>query len=374
MGSGVVTTHFDYHAIDNCLVKLDLLGHDDPTVLKMLEDMTGVGAETVPLDDPDVLSLFRGPEALGLSRKESGLETGTLGVPEFGTRFVRQMLEATKPSSFADLVRISGFSHGTNVWLGNAQTLLKSGTASMNEVIAARDDIMISLIRMGVEQERAFTIMENVRKGKGVAEKDIQAMRACRVPEWYIESCRKIKYLFPKAHAVAYVMMAFRIAWFKVYHPAAFYAGQFSCRADEVDADLVMGGPNRVEAVIGELEKKIANRDYTAKDEKMLSSLELVREMYLRGLAFHPVDLEKSQAWHFGAEPDGRSLRLPLVSVQGLGLVAAQSIVAAREKRPFFSVEDLKRRTRASKTVIEALRKHGALEGMSESDQQVLFS
>jgi DNA polymerase-3 subunit alpha (Gram-positive type) len=309
-----------------------------------------------------------------LDRKKSGLETGTLGVPEFGTKFVRQMLEDTEPSSFADLVRISGFSHGTNVWLGNAQTLLKSGTASMNEVIAARDDIMIYLIQMGVDQELAFTIMEKVRKGKGVSGKDAEAMRACHVPEWYIESCRKIKYLFPKAHAVAYVTMAFRIAWFKVYHPAAFYAGQFSCRADEVDADLVVGGLDQVEAVIGELEKKIANRDYTAKDEKTLSSLELVREMYLRGIEFKPVDLEKSLAWHFLAEPGGRFLRLPLVSLQGLGLVVAQNIVAAREKRPFFSVEDLKRQTKASKTVIEALRKHGALEGMSESDQQVLFN
>jgi DNA polymerase-3 subunit alpha (Gram-positive type) len=233
---------------------------------------------------------------------------------------------------------------------------------------------MLYLIQMGLEQEQAFTIMEKVRKGKGLTAKDVQAMRACHVPEWYEESCQKIKYLFPKAHAVAYVMMAFRIAWFKVYYPAAFYAGQFSCRADEVDADLVMEGPDRVDAVIGELERKIANRDYTAKDEKTLSSLELVREMFLRGLRFHPVDLEKSPAWHFLPEPDGRSLRLPLVSIQGLGLVVAQNIVAAREKRSFFSVEDLKRQAKVSKTVIEALKKHGALEGMTEYNQQVLFS
>jgi DNA polymerase-3 subunit alpha (Gram-positive type) len=372
--SGVITTHFDYHAIDNCLVKLDILGHDDPTVIKMLEDMTGVDAQTVPLDDPRVLSLFQGPEALGLTRKDSGLDTGTLGVPEFGTRFVRQMLEDTKPASFEDLVRISGFSHGTDVWLGNAQTLLKSGTATMKEVIGSRDDIMIYLIRKGVAPRQSFKIMENVRKGRGVSDEDVRTMRDCQVPDWYIESCRKIQYMFPKAHAVAYVMMAFRIAWFKVYYPLAFYASQFSSRAAEVDADLVLEGLDRMEAGMRDLEKRHGDHENTAKDEKLFASLELAREMFLRGFSFKPVDLQKSAAQRFIMAPEEGALRLPLTALQGVGLVAAQNIVRAREERPFFSVEDLKQRGRVSKTVIDALKQHGALAGMQENNQQVLFA
>jgi len=371
--SEFVTTHFDYHAIDSCLVKLDILGHDDPTIIRLLEDMTGISVKTIPLDDPKVLSLFQGPEALGLSREETGIETGSIGLPEFGTSFVRGMLLDTKPSTFADLVRISGFSHGTDVWLGNAKEILKSGLATMKEVIAARDDIMIYLIQMGVEPKHAFKIMEQVRKGKGLKQEDIAAMEEAGVPEWYIESCQKIKYMFPKAHAVAYVIMAFRIAWFKVYKPLAYYAATFSVRGENLDGNLVVGGLPAVERVMEEIRNRRENKESTAKDEDVYTVLELAREMLLRGYNFLPVDLNKSHENRYKISEDGSALRLPFTSLPGLGLSVAQNIVSARAEKPFLSVEDLRKRGKAGKSIIEVLRQHGALDGLPESDQQTLF-
>lgn len=369
--SEIITTHFDYHSISSRLVKLDILGHDDPTVIKMLEDLTGRDSRTIPLDEPQVLSLFTGTNALGISEDELGITVGTLGIPEFGTKFVRQMLEDTKPKTFSDLVRISGFSHGTDVWLNNAQTLIKSGIAKTSEVISARDDIMTYLIHKGLEPSIAFKIMEDVRKGRGVKPDYIQAMQEKAVPDWYIESCQKIKYMFPKAHAVAYVMMAFRIAFYKVYYPAAFYASYFTVRADEFDAEIVVGGISCIKAKMKEIEKK--GNEATQKEEKLYSILELALEMYLRNIQVKRVELMRSDATKFLIEDNNSMLLPPLISLQGLGKTAAFSIVKARKKKPFISKEDVKTRAKISKTVIEVLEKHGALQGLPENDQMTLF-
>lgn len=367
--SGVITTHFDYHSIQDCLVKLDILGHDDPTVIKMLEDLTGVNAKEIPMDDPATLSLFSSTEALGVTKEEIRSEVGTYAIPEFGTKFVRQMLVDTKPASFSELVRISGFSHGTDVWLNNAQDLIRSGTCQLSEAISARDDIMVYLMQKGVEPRLAFKIMEKVRKGKGVSPEEEEVMLKHGVPEWYIESCRKIKYMFPKAHATAYVMMAFRIAWFKVNYPEAFYATYFTVRADDFDADLIVNGKQAVLKKIEEIEQKGNNA--TAKEKNLLTILEVALEMYCRGIGFYRVSLKESDATKF-LIVDGNLLP-PLASLQGLGEAAARNIVQAREEAAFTSIEDLRKRAKVSKTVIEILQRHGCLNGMNETDQLSLF-
>ncbi|MDN5326945.1 MAG: polymerase subunit alpha, Gram-positive type [Moorella sp. (in: firmicutes)] len=368
-GSGTITTHFDYHSISSRLVKLDLLGHDDPTVIKMLEDLTGVNAREIPLDEPRTMSLFSSVEALGIRPEDIGSQVGTLGIPEFGTRFVRQMLEDTRPRTFAELVRISGFSHGTDVWLNNAQDLIKSGTAKLSEAISTRDDIMNYLMQHGVVADIAFRTMEDVRKGKGVKKEYEETIRAAGVPEWFIQSCKKISYLFPKAHAVAYVTMAFRIAYFKVYYPEAFYASFFSIRADEFDADVVAAGLPRVQEEIAALERK--GNEATAREKNILTILEVAREMYCRGITMEHIDLQKADASRFLVEPG--KLLPPLAALPGVGRAAAEAIVRARQERPFTSVEDLQYRSRVSKTVIEALEKHGALADLPVSDQLVFF-
>ncbi len=360
--SSTRTTHFDYHAISSRLVKLDILGHDDPTVIKMLEDLTGVDSREIPLDEPKVLSIFKGSEALGF---------GTLGIPEFGTKFVRQMLEDTKPATFSDLVRISGFSHGTDVWLNNAQELLKTGTAKMPELISARDDIMIYLIRQGLDPDMAFKIMEDVRKGKGIKPSFEAEMQNKGVPQWYIESCKKIKYMFPKAHAVAYVMMAFRIAYFKVYHPAAFYASYFSVRADEFDADITVKGIESIKDKMLEIQKK--GKGTTQREEKLFSILEVAHEMYLRGIGIKMVNLAESDSFRFLVVEDGKMLLPPFISLQGLGRTAAKGIVEARKKKMFSSREDLSIRGRINKSIIEMLDNHGSLKGLPDNDQMTLF-
>ena len=369
--SDIITTHFDYHSISSRLVKLDILGHDDPTIIKFLEDLTGVDSRTIPFDEPKVLSLFTSTDALGISGEDLGISIGTLGIPEFGTKFVRQMLEDTKPETFSDLVRISGFSHGTDVWLNNAQTLIKSGIAKTSEVISARDDIMTYLLHQGLEPGIAFKIMEDVRKGKGVKPDYITIMKEKDVPDWYIESCQKIKYMFPKAHAVAYVMMAFRIAYFKIYYPAAFYASCFTARADDFDADLVVGGIPIIKAKMEEIQKK--GNEATQKEEKLAGILELALEMYLRNIQVKRVDLYKSDATKFLLVEQPQSLLPPLISLQGLGKTAAINVVNARQEKPFISKEDVRIRGKLSKTVIEVLEKHGALEGLPENDQMTLF-
>lgn len=363
------TTHFDYHSIHDSLVKLDILGHDDPTVIRMLEDLTGVNAREIPLDDPKTMSLFSSTEALGVTAEEIRSQVGTYAIPEFGTKFVRQMLLDTVPTTFSELVRISGFSHGTDVWLNNAQDLIREGTCKLSEAISARDDIMVYLIYQGLPPKQAFKIMEGVRKGKGVKEEDAEAMRAHGVPEWYLESCRKIKYMFPKAHATAYVMMAFRIAWFKVYRPEAFYAAYFTVRADDFDAELMVQGPQKIRQVIDEIESK--GNTATTKEKNMLTILEVALEANCRGIRLLPVNLEKSDATKFIVMPEG--LLSPFGGLQGVGAAAAQNIVTAREQAPFTSIDDLRSRAKISKTVIEVLQNHGCLNNLQESDQMALF-
>jgi DNA polymerase-3 subunit alpha (Gram-positive type) len=367
--AGWITTHFDYHSLSGRLVKLDILGHDDPTVIRMLQDITGIDPKTVPLNDPETMRIFSSIEPLGLKPEDLGFNLGTLGIPEFGTEFVRQMLEETQPTTFAELLYISGLSHGTNVWLGNAQELIKNGTAKLSEVICTRDDIMNYLIFKGCKPKFAFTTMEKVRKGKGLTDEDIEEMKKHDVPQWYIDSCLKIKYMFPKAHAVAYVMMAFRIAYFKVHYPNAFYATYFTVRADEFDADITVKGLECVNEHMDEIRRK--GNEATQKEKNLLTILEIVKEAMLRGIKFLPVELYKSDAKRFLITPDG--LLPPLAALQGLGENAAKSLALAREEGAFTSIEDLKTRARLSSAIIEVLQKHGCLEGLPETDQLTLF-
>ena len=366
---GTVTTHFTYEQIHDRLVKLDILGHDNPTIIRMLEDLTGCSYQDIPLDEPKTLSLFSSTDALGVTPEQIGSEVGTYGIPEFGTKFTRQMLVDVQPKSFSELVRISGFSHGTDVWLGNAQDLILSGTATASEVIGCRDDIMIYLIHMGLEPIRAFKIMEGVRKGKGLKPDEEEYMREKHVPEWYIKSCKTVKYLFPKAHAVAYVMMAFRIAWFKVYHPLAFYAAAFTVRTDDFDADVICKGLPEIENQMKNI--KAMGNDATEKDKKFQIILELCLEMYQRGYSCERVNLMESDAENFRIV-DGRLIP-PFCALQGLGQSVACSIVEAREQAPFTSIEDLSNRGKAGKSIIETLQNHGVLNGLPETDQLQLF-
>ena len=367
--SDIVTTHFDYHSISGRLLKLDILGHDDPTVLRMLQDLTGVNPKTIPLNDEKVISLFTKPDALGVTKEELECEVGSYGLPEFGTKFVRQMLLDTQPKSFADLVRISGLSHGTDVWLNNAQYFIKEGYTTLKDCIATRDDIMVYLMYQGVPPKMSFTIMEKVRKGKGLSEDDEKVMRENKVPDWYIESCKRIKYMFPKGHAVAYVMMAVRIAYFKVYYPEAYYTTYFSVRADDFDAELICKGEKAIKNKMDELYS--LGNNLTQKDKGLLTILELSFEMYKRGLKFLKVDIYKSEATKFKIEEDG--IRPPINALQGVGENAAKSIVECRENGEFISKEDLRIRAKVSKTVIETLSIHGCLNGMQESNQLSLF-
>lgn len=364
-----ITTHFDYRSLSGRLIKLDLLGHDDPTILKMLSDLTGVDPTTIPLDDPGTLALFSSAAPLGLDPEELGFDLGTLGIPEFGTEFVRQMLAETKPATFSELVYISGLSHGTGVWLGNAQELIKKKVATLSEVISTRDDIMNYLIDKGLPPRQAFGIMEKVRKGKGLSEEEAKTMKEYGVPDWYIDSCRKIQYMFPKAHAVAYVMMAFRIAYFKLYYPEAFYASYFTVRASEFDAETMLTSPGEIYEQLQELKRK--GNEASPREKSLFTILELVREALLRGIRFLPVDLYLSDPTRFLITPEG--LRAPLVSLPGLGENAALCLDRARRETPFFSVEDLKTRARLSSAVIDVLRKNGCLKGLPEKNQLTLF-
>lgn len=363
------TTHFDFHSIHDNLLKLDILGHDDPTVIRMLQDLTGMDPKTIPLDDPKTMSIFSTTDSLGVTSEQIRTTMGTLGIPEFGTKFVRQMLEDTKPTTFAELVQISGLSHGTDVWLNNAQDLIRSGTCKLSDVIGCRDDIMVYLIYKGLEPSRAFKIMESVRKGKGVNEEDQEEMRANNVPSWYIDSCQKIKYMFPKAHATAYVMMAVRIAYFKVHMPLEFYATYFTVRADDFDIPLMVKGSAAIRAKIEEIEDK--GHDAQPKEKALLTVLEMALEMVERGFAFKNVDLYRSDASRFLI--DGNTLLAPFNALPGLGTNAAISIVKARAEGEFLSKEDLLSRSRISKTILEYLEEQGALQGLPESNQLSLF-
>ncbi len=367
--SEIITTHFDYHFLHGSILKLDILGHDDPTVIRMLEDLTGVDATTIPIGEEKTMSLFNSTEALGVKPEDIGSETGTFAIPEFGTKFVRQMLLDTKPQSFSELIRISGLSHGTDVWLNNAQELIRDGITTLSQSICCRDDIMIYLMHAGLPPKTAFKIMEDVRKGKGVKEEYEVVMKENKVPDWYIQSCKKIKYMFPKAHAAAYVMMAFRIAWFKVYYPEAFYTTYFTVRADDFDAEMMAHGQDKVRNKIKEFEMK--GNNITTKEKNVLTILEVVNEMYARGIKFLPIHLYLSEATKFRIEDKG--IRPPLNALQGLGGAAAQNIVEARKNGEFLSIDELRTKAKISKSVIEILERNNVLEGMPESNQLCLF-
>ncbi|MBA4494367.1 PolC-type DNA polymerase III [Paenactinomyces guangxiensis] len=368
--SGTITTHFDYRSISGRLLKLDILGHQDPTTIRMLQDLTGVDPKEIPIDDPETIKIFSGTESLGITPEDiNGTKTGTLGIPEFGTHFVRQMLEDTRPTTFSELVRISGLSHGTDVWLGNAQELIRSGTCTLSEAICTRDDIMLYLIQKGVPAKSAFKIMEKVRKGKGVTEDEAELMKEHGVPDWYITSCQKIAYMFPRAHAAAYVMMAVRIAWFKVHRPLEYYAAYFYRLLSDFDADVVLKGPAHIKRMIKEIEEK--GNTASPKEKGLFTVLESVQEFYARGFTFKNVDLYRSHAKQFVI--DGNSLIPPFASIAGVGENAAVNIMEARKEGEFLSIDDFQQRSRATSTVVEILKNMGCLDGLPQSNQLALF-
>lgn len=377
---GTITTHFDYHSISGRMLKLDILGHDDPKVIRMLQDITGIDPMSIPFDDPKTLSLFQSTEALGITPKQladtignKGITVGALGLPEYGTPFVRGMLEDTRPKNFSELVRISGFSHGTDVWLNNAQDLIKNGTVKLEEAISTRDDIMNYLIVHGVKPLTAFKVMENVRKGKGLEKNGSNnraELDAAHVPMWFIESCQKIGYLFPRAHAVAYVMMAFRIAWFKVYQPLAYYAAYFTIRAEgSFNAPVILKG---LAAQKAELARIAALEHPTAVEKGNATVIEVAAEMYLRGMEFMPISLEHSDASAFKIV--GGRLLPPFNCIPALGDAVAKEIVRARDEHVFTSKEDLKKRGKVSQSIVDTMESMGILKGLPEEEQISLFS
>lgn len=364
------TTHFDYHAFDANLLKLDILGHDDPTMMRMLQDLTGVDPTTIPMNDPKVMSMFNSTESLGVTPDVIRTPVATYGIPEMGTKFVRQMLIESQPSSFADLLQISGLSHGTGVWLGNAQDLIKNGTCNIKTVIGCRDDIMLFLIyKAGMDAGLAFKITESVRKGKGLSQEWIDEMKKCKVPQWYIDSCLKIQYMFPKAHAAAYVISAVRTAYFKLYHPIEYYATYFSVRGDEFDIELFCQGYEAIYRKIEEIEQK--GFQALPKEKNMLPILEMALEMTARGFRFKNIDLYRSDATKFIV--DGDSLIPPFSALAGIGDNAARNIAAAKEQGEFLSIEDFQQKSKASKTVVELLGTMGCFRGLPESNQLSLF-
>ena len=370
----IITTHFDYHSIDHNLLKLDILGHDDPTMIRMLEDITGVDATKIRLDDPEVLSLFHGLEALHIKPEDiGGTDLGSLGIPEFGTEFVMQMLRDTKPKAFSDLVRISGLSHGTDVWLGNAQTLIQEGKAQISTAICTRDDIMIYLIDKGVESEQSFKIMESVRKGKGLTPDYEKVMKEHDVPDWYLWSCKKIKYMFPKAHAVAYVMMGIRIAWFKIHEPLAYYAAFFTIRATAFDYGLMCQGKA---AIDNHIKAYKANPNLSKKEQDTLRDMKIVQEFYARGFEFLKIDLYQSDAIKFQVV-EGKLLP-PFSVIEGMGGIAAEALaVAAHTEKErgekFLSKDDIRQKAKVSQTVLDTMAELGLLGGLPESNQLSIF-
>ena len=370
MTTDIITTHFDYHSIDHNLLKLDILGHDDPTMIRMLQDLTGIDPVTIPLDDPGVMSLFASTEALGITPDQiGGCKLGCLGIPEFGTDFVIQMVIDAKPKCFTDLVRISGLSHGTDVWLGNAQTLIEEGKATISTAICCRDDIMIYLIQMGVDPALSFTIMESVRKGKGLKPEWEEAMLAANVPDWYIWSCKKIKYMFPKAHAAAYVMMAWRIAYCKINYPLAYYAAFFSIRASAFSYELMCQGQAHLESVMADYKKR--SDTLSKKEQDTYKDMKIVQEMYARGFEFVPIDIFTAQSRLFQIV-DGK-LMPSINSIDGVGQTAADAIVEAAKDGPFLSKDDFRQRTKASKTIVDLMSDLGLLGNLPESNQISLF-
>ncbi|MBQ8207859.1 MAG: PolC-type DNA polymerase III [Clostridia bacterium] len=367
--SDILTTHYAFSYLHDTILKLDELGHDVPTKYKMIERFSGTNVMDVPMNDAEVYRLFESTEPLGVTSDDIGVPLGTLGLPEFGTKFIIGVLQTAKPKNFADLLQISGLTHGTGCWLGNADELIKRGICNISNVIGCRDDIMNELIRYGLNNSDAFKIMESVRKGKGLTPEWEANMTEHGVPDWYIESCKKIKYMFPKAHAAAYVMSAIRLAWYKVHMPIMFYCAMFTAAGGEVDAEIVMGGRRKVKMVIDEIERK--GRDATAKEKGQVSTLMLVNECLARGVKILGVNINKSEAKAF--KPEDGAIRLPFISLPGLGESAALAIVAEREKDPFFSVEDMQIRAKVSQSLIDLLRKNNAFDGVAETAQLTFF-
>ena len=363
------TTHFDFHSIHDNILKLDILGHDDPTVIRMLQDLSGIDPKTIPTDDPEVMRIFAGPEVLGVTEDQINSKTGTLGIPEFGTRFVRGMLEETSPSTFAELLQISGLSHGTDVWLGNAEELIRTGVTSLKDCIGCRDDIMVYLMHAGLENGLAFKIMESVRKGKGLPDEWQDEMRKQNVPQWYIDSCLKIKYMFPKAHATAYVIMALRVAYFKVYYPILYYCAYFSVRAGDFDLVAMTKGKEAVKEAMKEINDK--GMEASTKEKNLLTVLEIANEMLERGFTFGMIDLYKSDASNFVI--DGNRLIAPFRAVPSLGANVAAQIVESRKDGIFLSKEDLATRAKVSKTLIDYMTEQGVLKDMPDENQLSLF-
>jgi len=369
MNSDIITTHFDYHSIDHNLLKLDILGHDDPTMIRRLEDLTGINARAIPLDDPGVLSLFAGTGALGITPDDiHGCKLGCLGIPEFGTDFVIQMLEDTKPKSLSDLIKISGLSHGTNVWLDNAQTLIRDGKTDLSGAICTRDDIMIYLIMKGLDSAMAFDIMESVRKGKGLNPGWEEAMKENDVPDWYIDSCKKISYMFPRAHAVAYVTMAYRIAYFKINYPLAYYAAYFAIRSSAFSYEVMCRGRN---VLAQNFERLAGESQHTQHEDDMIKDMRIVEEMYARGFEFEPLDIYKADPKKF-LIVDGKIMP-SLSSIEGMGEKAAEALAEAASRGKFLSLDDLRTRSKVPRTVIEKMAELGILNGLPESNQLSLF-
>ena len=372
MTNDSITTHFDYHVMDEQLVKLDVLGHDDPTTIKMLQEYTGVNVYDIPIADPETLKIFSGTEALGITPEQIDSTVGTFGVPEFGTSFVRQMLVDTLPKTFAELVRISGLSHGTDVWLNNAQEFVRSGEATLSDIITVRDDIMNYLIAQGLDKGKAFKIMEFVRKGRPSKEPEqweeySNLMKEHHIKEWYIESCKRIKYMFPKGHAVAYVMMAMRIAYFKVHYPLAFYAAYLTRKIEDFDFEI-MGNEKALKEKMNELKKEVK---LDVKKKTQMALCEIITEMHARGYEFLGIDLYKSEGFRFTIE-DGK-IRVPLLGIAGLGGAVIENLLREREEGKFLSYEDLKRRTKMSSTIIEKLKSLDAIKGLNDTNQITLF-
>lgn len=371
------TTHFGYHSIEECLLKLDILGHSDPTQLRMIQDLTKMDVRTVPLDDKDTMSIFSSTKVLGVTNEQIMCPTGTLGIPEFGTNFTIGMVDEIKPTTFAELVKIAGLSHGTDVWLGNAQELIKKDIVPFKEVIGCRDDIMIYLMQKDVAPIKAFKIMEFVRKGKASKpkeketwEKHKQTMIDNKIPDWFIDSCFKIKYMFPKAHAAAYVISAFRIAWYKVHMPVYFYASWLTSKATDFEIETMVKGYDAIKARIIEIQGK--GFDATNKETGLLECLKVCLEATARGINFAPIDLYDSNATTWGVI-DEHTIRPPFLSLDGLGETVAKTIVLEREKGKYVSIEDLQYRGKVNQTTIEKMRALGILNDIPESSQLSLF-
>ena len=370
------TTHFDYHAIDQDVLKLDILGHSGPTKLRLIQDYTGIDVTTVPLDDKETMKIFVSPEPLGVSAEDIMCDVGTIGIPEFGTPFTINMVRETRPKTFAELTKISGLSHGTDVWNGNAKDLIDQKIVPFSEVIGCRDDIMVYLMYHGLPALKAFKIMEFVRKGKASKEPEKwqeykQELKDAGIDDWYIGSCEKIKYMFPKAHAVAYVINAFRLAYYKVHRPGVYYYSQFSVEYGDFDIDAMIKGYDSVKAKIIEITEK--GYGASNKESNILECLKLALEALARGITFAPIDINKSDAMNFVLTEDEKTLIPPFRSIDGLGDVVARAIVEERKKRPFLSIEDLQKRAKISSTLLEKMRSMGILDNMDESSQMSLF-